>query len=152
LLSILKCIVFCIIVDFKNFWDERVNKYFKLFYLMKKYFSFYQSNRRFHSFEAATYRRVQALIEIPAWYRHFHKWNVAKIVCYGGHCDESCNEWQLQKYAHFKYILWQLNTCHNHKNKSLPLIEFFVWIIIFNQVRSKITQSKQKFYNPLIGL
>ena len=30
--------------------------------------------------------------------------------------------------------------------KILSLIEFFV------QVRSKITQSKQKFYNPLIGL
>ena len=30
--------------------------------------------------------------------------------------------------------------------KLLSLIEFFV------QVRSKITQSKQKFYNPLIGL
>ena len=35
-----------------------------------------------------------------------------------------------------------LSTCHNYKKN----IEFFV------QVRSKIMQSKQKFYNPLIGL
>jgi hypothetical protein len=27
-----------------------------------------------------------------------------------------------------------LSTCHNYKNKSLSLIEFFVGIIIFNQV------------------
>jgi hypothetical protein len=39
-----------------------------------------------------------------------------------------------------------LSTCHNYKKKLLSLIEFFV------QVRSKITQSKQKFYYPLIGL
>ena len=39
-----------------------------------------------------------------------------------------------------------LSTCHNYKKKILSLIEFFV------QVRSKITQSKQKFYYPLIGL
>ena len=40
-----------------------------------------------------------------------------------------------------------LSTCHNYKKIiSLSLIEFFV------QARSKITQSKQKFYNPLIGL
>jgi hypothetical protein len=54
--------------------------------------------------------------------------NLAKIVCYGRHWDESCNEWRydtinykfwrqlsqceiapiwrLQKYVHFKYILW----------------------------------------------
>ena len=83
--------------------------------------------------------------------------NLAKIVRYGRHWDESCNEWrydtinyifwrqlsqceiapiwQLPKYVHFKYILWHFE-----------YIEFFV------QVRSKITQSKQKFYNPLIGL
>jgi hypothetical protein len=29
-----------------------------------------QSNRRFHSFEAATYRRVPALIEIPGYFLH----------------------------------------------------------------------------------
>jgi hypothetical protein len=31
---------------------------------MEKYFSFEQSNQRFHSFEAATYRRVPVFIEI----------------------------------------------------------------------------------------
>ena len=39
-----------------------------------------------------------------------------------------------------------LSTCHNYKKNLLSSIEFFV------QVRSKITQSKQKFYYPLIGL
>jgi hypothetical protein len=49
--------------------------------------------------------------------------------------------WRLQKYSTLNTYCGILSTCHNYKK-----IEFFV------QVRSKITQSKQKFYNPLIGL
>ena len=54
-------------------------------------------------------------------------------------------------------VTFWVHVNHNYKKKSLSLIEFFVGIIIFNQVKSshvwsKITQSKQKFDNPLIGL
>jgi hypothetical protein len=80
--------------------------------------------------------------------------------------DESCNEWRLlliiyfngnfpnvklRPYDDYKNVsilntyCGILSTCQNYK-KILSLIEFFV------QVRSKIMQSKQKFYNPLIGL
>ena len=38
-----------------------------------------------------------------------------------------------------------LSTCHNYK--KIIIVD---WILV--QVRSKITQSKQKFYYPLIGL
>ena len=89
--------------------------------------------------------------------------NLTKIVRYGRHWDKSCNEWRLLLIIYFdgnfpyaklhpysddyknmstlNTYCGILSTCHNYKK-----IEFFV------QVRSKITQSKQKFYNPLIGL
>jgi len=38
-----------------------------------------------------------------------------------------------------------LSTCHNYKNKSLSLIEFFVGIIIFNQVNQ--TRCDQRLRN-----
>ena len=80
--------------------------------------------------------------------------NLAKIVRYGRHCDEWHNfpHARLRPYDDYKNMSTLntycgiLSTCHNYKKKLLSLIEFFV------QVRSKITQSKQKFYYPLIGL
>jgi hypothetical protein len=87
--------------------------------------------------------------------------NLANIVRYGRHWDESCNEW---RYDTINYIFWrQLSQCEIAPiwrlqkihtvafwvhvitiKKILSLIEFFV------QVRSKITQSKQKFSNPFL--
>jgi hypothetical protein len=83
--------------------------------------------------------------------------NLAKIVRYGRHWDESCNEWRYdtinyiylnsnfsnaklcpyddyKNYVHFKYC-GILSTCHNNK-KILSMIEFFV------QVRSLRNQNK----------
>jgi hypothetical protein len=61
---------------------------------------------------------------------------LAKIVCYGGHYRATINEWRLQKYVHLKYILWHFEymSIITIKKISLSLIEFFVGVIIFNQV------------------
>jgi hypothetical protein len=90
--------------------------------------------------------------------------NLVKIVRYGRHCrDESCNEWwlpfwwqlsqceiapiwRLQKYVHFKYILWHFE----YMSYNYKIIIIVDWILCPG--KSKITQSKQKFYNPSIGL
>jgi hypothetical protein len=97
--------------------------------------------------------------------------NLAKIVRYGRHWDESCNEWRLLLIIYFdgnfsnaKFRPYDdyknmstlntycgiLSTCHNYKQ-----IIIADWILCpgkSSQVKSKITQSKQKFYNPLISL
>jgi hypothetical protein len=94
--------------------------------------------------------------------------NLAKIVRYGRHWDESCNEWRLlliiyfdgnfpyaklRPYDDYKNMSTLntycgiFSTCHNYK--KIIIVD---WILCPGQVRSKITQSKQKFYYLLIGL
>jgi hypothetical protein len=43
-----------------------------------------------------------------------------------------------------------LSTCHNYK--KIIIVDWILCPGKSSQVRSKITQSKQKFYNPSIGL
>jgi hypothetical protein len=43
-----------------------------------------------------------------------------------------------------------LSTCHNYK--QIIIVDWILCPGKSSQVRSKITQSKQKFYNPSIGL
>jgi hypothetical protein len=79
--------------------------------------------------------------------------NLAKIVCYGKHWDESCNEWRLllivyfdgnfpnaksRPYDDYKNMSTLntycgiLSSCHNYNFFLLSLIEFFVQV---NQAR-----------------
>jgi hypothetical protein len=89
--------------------------------------------------------------------------NLVKIVRYGRHCrDESCNElrllvWgKLCPYDDYKNMSTLntycgiLSTCHNYK--KIIIVDWILCPGKSSQVRSKIAQSKQKFYNPLIGL
>jgi hypothetical protein len=97
--------------------------------------------------------------------------NLAKTVRYGRHWDELCNEWRLLLIIYFDgnfpYAKLRphddyknmstlntycgiLSTCHNYK--QIIIVDWILCPGKSNQVRSKITQSKQKFYNPLIGL
>ena len=97
--------------------------------------------------------------------------NVAKIVRYGRHWDESCIEWRLlliiyfddnfpnaklRPYDDYKNMSTLntycgiLSTCHNYK--QIIIVDWILCPGKSSQVRSKITQSKQKFYYPSIGL
>ena len=98
--------------------------------------------------------------------------NLAKIVRYnlnGRHWDESCNEWRLLLIIYFDGNFPNVKMCPYDKNMSTlntycgifstchdyRKIIIVDWILCpgkSSQVRSKIMQSKQKFYNPLIGL
>ena len=94
--------------------------------------------------------------------------NLAKIV---RHWDESCNDWRLLLIIYFdgnfpnaklrpnddyKNISTLntycdiLSTCHNYK--KIIIVDWILCPGKASQLRSKITQSKQKFYNPLISL
>ena len=59
---------------------------------------------------------------------------------------------QLQKYVHFKYILWHFEYIWYFNNKNLIIVDWILCPSKSSQVRSKITQSKHKFYNLLIVL
>ena len=95
--------------------------------------------------------------------------NLAKIVRYGRHWDESCNLyiltaifpmrncthiwWLIDDYKYMSTLNTYcgiLSTCHNYK--KIIIVDWILCPGNSSQVRSKITQSKQKFYNPLIGL
>jgi hypothetical protein len=95
--------------------------------------------------------------------------NLAKIVRYGRHWDESGSLYILTaifpmrnctpKWClidDYKYMSTLntycgiLSTCHNYK--KIIIVDWILCPGNSSQVRSKITQSKQKFYNPLIGL
>jgi hypothetical protein len=92
--------------------------------------------------------------------------NLAKIVHYGRHWDESCNEWRLlliiyfddnfsnaklHPYDDYKNMSTLntycgiLSTCHNYKK-----IIIADWILCPGEIKDK--ANKTKFYNPLIGL
>jgi hypothetical protein len=66
---------------------------------------------------------------------------------YGGHYRATINEWWLQKYVHLKYILWHFKCMSiiTIKKISLSLIEFFVGVIIFNQVNQ--ARCDQRLHN-----
>ena len=92
--------------------------------------------------------------------------NLAKIVRYGRHWDESCNEWRLLLliiYFYGNFPNAKLRPYDDYKNMStlntycgiLSTCHNADWILCpgkSSQVRSKIMQSKQKFYNQLISL
>ena len=71
--------------------------------------------------------------------------NLAKIVRYGRHWDESCNEWRLLLIIYFdgnfpNTYCGILSTCHNYL-KLLSLIEFFVQTRSDYAIKTKILLS-----------
>jgi hypothetical protein len=56
---------------------------------------------------------------------------------------------KLRPYDNYKNMS-TLNTCHNYK--KIIIVDWILCPGKSSQVRSKITQSKQKFYNSSIGL